>query len=70
VVLIFAGTRGYLDAVPVDQIGAYERALITHLRASNPGLLAGIREKLDLKADGLEGKVKAALDAFAPTFAG
>jgi F-type H+-transporting ATPase subunit alpha len=70
VILIYAGTRGYLDAVPVEQVRAYERALVTHLRASNPGLLKSIREKLDLKVDGLDDKVKAALDAFAPTFAG
>ncbi|MGE3301614.1 MAG: F0F1 ATP synthase subunit alpha [Hyphomonadaceae bacterium] len=69
VVLIFAGTRGYLDRVPVGDIRAFERDLIGYLRASNPTLLAEIREKGDIRKDGLEDKIAKAIDAFAPTFA-
>ncbi len=69
VILIYAGTRGYLDAVPLNKVRAYERDLIAHLRASNAALLDAIRTRKDIKSDGVEDKIKAALDAFAPAFA-
>jgi len=70
VILIFAGTRGYLDKVPVSQIGKFETDLVSWLRAKKGDLLDLIRTKKDLKADDTEGKIKAALDEFAHTFAG
>jgi F-type H+/Na+-transporting ATPase subunit alpha len=69
IVLIYAGTRGYIDSVPVNQVGRYEDELTQWLRLKKADLLTSIREKQDIKADSIEDKIKAALDEFAKTFA-
>src|SRR5690348_9553536 len=55
ILMIFAGTSGALDDMPVDQIGAFEASLYKYVDTANPGLLNSIMEKkvLDdqLKAD-------------------
>ena len=45
VVAIFAGTRGYADEVPVDQVQNWEADLLRHVESSHGGLLREIREK-------------------------
>ncbi|MFC4256361.1 F0F1 ATP synthase subunit alpha [Altererythrobacter xixiisoli] len=67
-VSIFAGTNGYLDTVPTNRVTEYEAAMLTYFRSEHADVLAEIR---DTKAfdDGVKGKTKAALDAFAKTFA-
>jgi F-type H+-transporting ATPase subunit alpha len=73
VVVVYAGTRGYLDKVPTDQVGRYEAELLRFLHAEHEQLLTDIREKKDISKDGANGKiengVKAALEAFGKTFA-
>ena len=44
VLVIFAGTRGFLDDIPVDDIGRFERELLEDLRARCADLLKEIRE--------------------------
>ena len=53
VVVVFAGTKGYLDSVPVAQVKRFEKELLEHLRRSNSGLLAGMRSnpKADVPAE-------------------
>ena len=65
---IFAGTQGYLDTVPVEAVVRYESAMLADLRANHEGVLTAIRESKDLKDD-VRDQLKAALDAFAKTFA-
>jgi F-type H+-transporting ATPase subunit alpha len=65
---IFAGTQGYLDTVPVDAVVRYEAAMLADLRANHAGVLKAIRDSKDLKDD-VRDQLKAALDAFAKTFA-
>jgi len=69
IVLIYAGTRGYLDKVAVADIGRFEAELTSWLRAKKGDLLTSIKGKKDIKADGIEDKIKAALDEFGATFA-
>jgi F-type H+-transporting ATPase subunit alpha len=69
VVLIYAGTRGYLDKVDVSNVSRFERELVAWLRSKKSDLLASIRSKKDIKADGIEDKMKAALDEFTAVFA-
>ena len=64
---IFAGTQGYLDAIPVADVTRFEEALLADLRANHKDVLDGIRDTKDL-GDDLRGKLKAALDNFARTF--
>ena len=65
---IFAGTSGYLDAVPVADVTRYEEAMIADLRANHAGVLTKIRETKDLGDEAKSG-LKSALDSFAKTFA-
>ena len=37
VVVIYAGTHGYLDKLPVTDVGRFERGLLAHLRTSEAG---------------------------------
>jgi len=66
--VIYAGTRGYLDTIPTNKIGAYQTALLSKLKSSNPEILDGIRTKKDLTAE-LEAELKDILAAFVKTFA-
>jgi F-type H+-transporting ATPase subunit alpha len=43
VVVVFAGTKGYLDSLPVADVRRFERELLENLRSTQGGLLAGIR---------------------------
>jgi F-type H+/Na+-transporting ATPase subunit alpha len=70
IVLIYAGTRGYLDKIDVSAVQRYERDLLTWLRTKKADLLTLIRTKKELdKAGEVEGKIKAALDEFGASFA-
>ncbi|MEL7278132.1 MAG: F0F1 ATP synthase subunit alpha, partial [Pseudomonadota bacterium] len=69
VIVIYAGTKGYLDAIDVKQVGAFEKGLLAHLRNNHQDLLDHIRDNDAKVAGDLEDKIKAAIDAFAKTFA-
>jgi len=45
VVAIFAGTRGFADEVPVDQVGDWESDLLRHVESSHGDLLRDIAEQ-------------------------
>ncbi|MEM8812716.1 MAG: F0F1 ATP synthase subunit alpha [Pseudomonadota bacterium] len=68
VAVIFAGVSGYLDALPVNQVGEFEQGLLLYLRDKHMGILDGIREEKTL-TDDLRDKLKSAVDGFAKTFA-
>jgi F-type H+-transporting ATPase subunit alpha len=68
VVSIYAGTRGYLDKLAVNQIGRYEQELLRAVRANHKDLLDGIRKEKALTPD-LEGKLKSILENFTKSFA-
>ncbi len=68
VVSIFAGTNGYLDPLPVSEVGRFEETMLAHMRAEHPGLLETIRVTGDL-SDETRAGLKDALDGFAKTFA-
>jgi F-type H+/Na+-transporting ATPase subunit alpha len=69
VCVIFAGTQGYLDKVPVREVTRFEAGLLKHLRSNHRDLLDDITQN-DRKVKGeLEDKIRAALDEFAKDFA-
>jgi len=68
VVVIWAGTNGYLDPLPINRVKAFEDGLLGAIRSKNPEILDAIRSSKDL-ADDTAGKLKAAVDAFAKSFA-
>jgi F-type H+/Na+-transporting ATPase subunit alpha len=69
VVVIYAGTHGYLDKLPVKDVGRFERGLLAHLRNSDAGLLDKIRDQDQKIAGDIEKEIVAAIDSFAKTFA-
>src|SRR5690606_22627313 len=68
VVVIFAGVRGYLDAVEVSNIGDYEKQLLAEMHAKHQGLLDTIRNEGALSAE-TESKLKDILEGFSKAFA-
>jgi F-type H+-transporting ATPase subunit alpha len=68
VVSIFAGVRGYLDAIAIADIGRFESQLLADVRAKAPGILEAIRTEKAL-SDETQGKLKEFMDSFAKTFA-
>lgn len=63
VVVIYAGTRGYLDNVAVNQVSAYEADMLTELRSAGASILAAIKDKKALN-DEIEAQITAFLDGF------
>jgi F-type H+-transporting ATPase subunit alpha len=68
VIALFAGTRGYLDGIPVSAVGKFERMLLSELHATKPEIVASIRGDQQIKPD-VEKQLIAFLDGFAKTFA-
>jgi F-type H+-transporting ATPase subunit alpha len=68
VVVIFAGTRGYLDGVPVNKVSEYEGGLLAELRGRGAGILEQIKTKKALDAP-LEGEITALLDSYTSDYA-
>ncbi|MDP8916068.1 MAG: F0F1 ATP synthase subunit alpha [Pseudomonadota bacterium] len=68
VAVIYAGTRGYLDRIATNQVGAFEQALLGRLRGQNQSLLATIRDKKQLTPE-IETELKGVLDAVVQQFA-
>ncbi len=69
IVLIYAGTRGYLDKVAVADVGRYEQELVSWFRAKKADVLKAIVDKKDIGKDGIEDKIKAGLEEFTASFA-
>ena len=63
VVVIYAGTRGYLDNVAVNKVSAYEIEMLGELRSAGASILASIKDKKALNDD-IEAKLNAFLDGF------
>lgn len=57
VCVIYAGVKGYLDAIPANKVGEFEKALLQDLRTSSQAVLADIRVEQKL-TDGTEAKLK------------
>src|SRR5579862_3606092 len=56
ILIIFAGTGGFFDDMPVDQVRPFEKELYTYVDTTNPGLLQKIMEKKVLD-DGLKAEM-------------
>ncbi|MBH0238059.1 F0F1 ATP synthase subunit alpha [Methylobrevis albus] len=68
VAVIYAGVNGYLDAIPVNKVRAFEEGLLRFLRDKHAAVLDGIWAEKAL-TDDLRSKLKAAIDSYAKTFA-
>ncbi len=68
VLMIFAGTNGFLDPVAVEQVGEYEQELYKFFDARKASILRTLAEKKQID-DGLKAEMSAALKEFGETFA-
>jgi len=68
VVVIWAGTNGYLDGLPVGKVRAYEDGLLSLLRGKHADILDAIRTSRDL-SDDTAAKLKAVVEGYTKTFA-
>ncbi|MFZ2102231.1 MAG: F0F1 ATP synthase subunit alpha [Oricola sp.] len=68
VAVIYAGVKGYLDKLAVNQVGKFEQGLLSHMRSEGKDVLETIRSEQKL-SDETEAKLKAQIDAFAKSFA-
>jgi F-type H+-transporting ATPase subunit alpha len=68
VAVIYAGVNGYLDALPVAKVRAFEDGLLSLLRGKHSDILDAIRTSRDL-SDEVAGKLKGVVEAFIKTFA-
>ena len=64
---LYAGTRGYMDEVPLDSVRKFETEMLEFMRNSKADVLKDIAEKKALDAD-IEGRLKAAIDEFKKGF--
>jgi F-type H+/Na+-transporting ATPase subunit alpha len=67
VAVIFAGVNGYLDKIPVSDVGKFEQGLLSYMRSEGKDVLDAIRAEKAL-SDDVKAKLKAALDAYAKSF--
>ena len=67
VVLIFAGTNGYLDEYSEETISKYESELYQFIESRHPGVFAEIKEKQKI-SDEFADEVTKVLDEFQGTF--
>jgi F-type H+-transporting ATPase subunit alpha len=68
VVVIFAGTSGFLDRLPVDRVREFESGLLALMRTEQKELLDSIRDKGEL-TDAMRTELTAVIERHAKTFA-
>jgi len=67
ILIIYAGTNGFLDDLPVDQVRDFESELYKYVDTTNPGLLRTIMEKKILD-DSLKGDMTRVIKECKETF--
>jgi len=67
IVIIYAGTKGYLDSIEVAKLAEYERQLYSFIESKHPAIFETIRSKKAIDKD-TEETLKKALKAFGDGF--
>ncbi|MHB1015405.1 MAG: F0F1 ATP synthase subunit alpha [Desulfurivibrionaceae bacterium] len=65
--ILFAGTRGYLDTLPIDSLAEYEQQLYAYIEKNQPSIYDDLKEKKAIDA-ALEEKIRTTLQAFGESF--
>jgi F-type H+-transporting ATPase subunit alpha len=68
VIVIYAATNGYLDAVAIEDVRAYETQLFQFLESRRPQLLSSLTEKKQI-TDEIKAELNQSLKEFGETFA-
>jgi F-type H+-transporting ATPase subunit alpha len=67
VLVIYAGTNGFVDELPVDSLGQFEEELYKYVEAKQPTILTDIAEKKALDDD-LKKRMNKAIETFKKSF--
>ena len=67
VIVLYGGTRGYLDPVPLDRVAEWEQRVLRFMEANYPDIIEAIEttKRLD---DEVEARLKEAFEAFMSTW--
>lgn len=66
--IVFAGVNGFLDNIPVNEVGRFESEFLSYLKANESEILSAIVEKGELSKE-LLAKLKGAAETFSANFA-
>lgn len=69
VVVLYVGVNGYLDDIPVDRVGEFERMWIDYVNANGAAVLSDIEDKLEITPEN-ESKLKELIASFKKGFVG
>jgi F-type H+-transporting ATPase subunit alpha len=67
IVVLFAGTRGFIDKIDVEKVQIYEKQLLSFVESKHSDILKEIEDKKIISPE-LEKKMKDALTAFDAVF--
>jgi F-type H+-transporting ATPase subunit alpha len=67
ILIIYAGTNGFVDDLPLTALKKYEQELYAFLELKHPGLFSDILKKRELDSD-LRGTINKVLEEFKGTF--
>ncbi len=67
IIIIFAGTNGYLDEFPVNSVGAYEEGLFSFIEKNYPDILRKIRNEKVI-SDEIKGSINEMLKEYSEEF--
>ncbi len=67
VTIIYAGSNGYLDSLPVDTLADYESELYNYIESNDPSVFTDLVEEQQF-TDGIKDKLNKVLDSFGDTF--
>jgi F-type H+-transporting ATPase subunit alpha len=67
VVIIYAGTNGFVDGIPVQAIGQFEKDLFAHIEEKHPALFNDLAEKKEITSE-IKTKLDGILGAFSKKF--
>ncbi len=69
VIVLFAGTNGFADKVPIERMRPWETAMLRYMETSYPEVGKAIAERRQITPE-TEAKLRSALDAFNAAWAG
>ncbi len=67
VTILYAGTNGYLDKLPVDTLADYEAEVYSYIESNDPSIFSDLKEKEEF-TDEIKEKMNKALTSFGETF--
>ncbi|MEJ2057853.1 MAG: F0F1 ATP synthase subunit alpha, partial [Desulfofustis sp.] len=67
VCIIYAGTKGFLDKLPVETLADYEAELYNDIDSNDASIFSELKEKQEFD-DGLREKLEKVLTSFGETF--